>query len=171
MTLRPHLEVGYVSRAHGLAGEVGVKTFDPTSETLFDVERVLVRLRDGAELELAIDSIRSTPKEQLVSFETIEDRTSAEKLVGATVFAFRDDLEPPGEGEYFQGDLIGLAAFDEAGTPLGTVEELWETGPVPNLVIRAPGREELVVPFAEEFVPTVDVPARRLVVRPPVYEE
>ena len=54
---------------------------------------------------------------------------------------------------------------------LGRVEEVWNTGEVPNLVIRAEGREELVVPFAEEFVSTVDVPGGRLVVKPPEYLE
>jgi len=171
VTGRPHLEVGYVSRAHGLAGEVAVKTFDPGSETLFDVERVLLRFKDGSEQELTIDSIRSANKELLLGFEGVEGRTQAEKMVGGTVLVFRGDVDPPAEGEYFQGDLVGLTATDEQGHVLGTVEEIWSSGPVPNLVIRAEGKDELLVPFADDFVLTVDLPARRLTVRPPELEE
>jgi 16S rRNA processing protein RimM len=171
VTLKPHLELGYVARAHGLQGEVAVRTFDPESETLEYVQRVLVRPRAGAERVLRIESVRPTPKETLVVFEDVEGRTAAEALVGATVLAFREDLEPPAEDEYFQGDLVGLTAVDESGNVLGRVEELWSTGEVPNLVIRAEGREELVVPFAEDFVSTVDVPGGRLVVKPPEYLE
>ncbi len=171
MTLKPHLELGYVARAHSLTGEVAVRTFDPASETLDLVERVLVRPRTGPERVLRIESVRPTPKEMLVVFEGVRGRNQAEALVGATVLAFREDLEAPEEGEYFQGDLVGLTAVDEAGNVLGVVEELWSTGEVPNLVIRAPGKEELVVPFAEGFVSTVDVPGGRLVVKPPEYLE
>ncbi len=66
---------------------------------------------------------------------------------------------------------MGLTAVDASGTVLGRVEELWNTGEVPNLVIRAEGREELVVPFAEDFVSTVDVVAGRIVIKPPEYLE
>ena len=171
MTLKPHLELGYVARAHGLQGEVAVRTFDPASETLDHVERVLVRPRSGAERVLRIVSVRPTPQEMLVVFEGVKGRDASEALVGATVLAFREDLEPPAEDEYFQGDLVGLTAVDESGKVLGRVEELWETGEVPNLVIRAEGREELVVPFVDDFVSTVDIPGGRLVVKPPEYLE
>ncbi|MFL5356919.1 ribosome maturation factor RimM [Archangium sp.] len=171
MNLKPHLELGYVARAHGLQGEVAIRPFDPESETLDYVERVLVRPRSGQERVLRIESVRPTPKEMLVVFEDVDGRTAAEALVGATVLAFREDLEPPAEDEYFQGDLVGLTAVDEAGNVLGRVEELWATGEVPNLVIRAEGREELVVPFADDFVSTVDIPGGRLVVKPPEYLE
>jgi 16S rRNA processing protein RimM len=102
-----------------------------------------------------------------LTLEGIADRTAADGLVGSTVVVFREDLEPPAEGEYFQGDLIGLEAVDEAGSSLGKVEEIWNTGPVPNLVIRGPDRPELLVPFVDDFVRTVDLAAGRVVLRPP----
>ena len=165
---RQHLEVGYVARAHGLSGEVGVRTFDPASRALLEVERALLRLKDGSELELQIDSTREGGKDLLVGFEGVEDRARADGLVGATVFVFREDLEPPGEDEVFLGDLVGLKAQSESGEPLGEVAEVWSSGEVPNLVIRAPGREELMVPFAADFVVSVDVAEGRIVIRPPV---
>lgn len=171
MTLSPYLELGYVARAHGIRGEVAVRPFDPGSETLSDVERVRVRTRVGEERELRIESLRPTPKEDIIAFEGVETREQAEGLVGSTVFVYREDLEPPAEGEYFQGDLVGLTAVDEAGQELGKVVELWATGEVPNLVIRGPGKSELIVPFAEEFVPTVDIPGGKIVIRPPEYVE
>ncbi len=171
-TPRPLLELGYVARAHGLSGEVGLRTFNPGSDTLDIVERVLVRTRSGEERELRIESVRPTPKENLVGFKGVASREAAEALVGATVLVWREDLEPPAEGEYFLGDLMGLTAVDESGRELGKVVEIWETGEVPNLVIRGNGvKGELAVPFADEFVPTVELEAGRLVVRPPEYIE
>jgi 16S rRNA processing protein RimM len=170
--VKPHLEVGYVRSAHGLHGEVSVRTFDPASETLFDLERVLARRRDdGTEVELKLEAVRGGPKgDLLVSFGGVEGRTAAEGLVGSTLLAFREDLEAPAEGEFFQGDLVGLNAVDPSGTVLGVVEEIWSSGPVPNLVIRGGGKE-LMVPFIDEFVPEVDLEKRRVVVRPPELSE
>ena len=164
--MKPHLELGYVRAAHGLDGEVNVRTFDPASETLYDVERVLVKRRDGQEVELTVEGVRTAPKgDLLVMFEGIEKRLQAEALVGGTLFAFREDLEAPTEGEFFQGDLIGLQAFDPEGKLLGVVEEIWNSGPVPNLVIRG-GEKELMLPFVDEFVGEVDLEAKRVVVKP-----
>jgi 16S rRNA processing protein RimM len=169
--LKPHLELGYVARAHGLHGELAIRSFDPASTTLEEVDRVILRAKDGTERELAIEALRQASKETLVVLEGVRGRAAAEALKGATVLVFREDLEPPADNEFFQGDLVGLAAFDPEGRPLGTVEALWETGPVPNLVIRQEGKEELVVPFADEFVPEVDLAQGRLVVRPPEWTE
>lgn len=164
--MKAHLELGYVRAAHGLDGEVSVRTFDPASETLYEVERVLAKRRDGAEVELPVEGVRQAPKgDLLVMFGGVERREAAEALVGATLLAFREDLEAPAPGEFFQGDLIGLTAVDESGATLGVVEEIWNSGPVPNLVIRG-GAREIMVPFIDEFVPTVDMEARRVVVRP-----
>ncbi|GHG99015.1 ribosome maturation factor RimM [Comamonas sp. JC664] len=169
MKASPYLELGYVSRAHGLRGEVAIRALDPSSETLDSVERIFVRTRAGEEKVLRLEGLRPTPKEDIVVLEGVASRNDAEALVGAKVFVFREDLEPPAEGEFFQGDLVGLEAVDVAGNTLGRVEEIWATGEVPNLVIRAQGREELVVPFADEFVPSVDIAAGRIVIQPPEY--
>jgi len=165
------LELGYVARAHGLHGELAIKPFDPASTTLEEVDRIWVRRKDGTEQAFAIESLRQASTETLVVLEGVRGRTAAEAFKSATVLVFREDLEPPGDDEYFQGDLVGLAAFDPEGKPLGTVEELWETGPVPNLVIRDAQQVELIVPFADEFVPEVDLAAGRIVVRPPELTE
>ncbi len=171
MTPPPTLELGFVSRAHGLRGEVAIRTFDPASEALDVVERVLLHTRSGEVREVFLEAVRPTPKENIVVIEGVDSRTEAESLVGSKVFVYREDLEPPGEGEFFQGDLVGLIAVDESGAELGRVEEIWSTGEVPNLVIRAPKRPELVVPFADEFVPSVDLATQRIVIRPPEYVE
>ena len=164
--MKAHLELGYVRAAHGLDGEVTVRTFDPASETLYEVERVLAKRRDGVEVELVVEDVRQAPKgDLLVFFGGVAKREAAEALVGSTLFAFREDLEAPAEGEFFQGDLIGLTAVDPAGVTLGVVEEIWNSGPVPNLVIRGGGKE-LMVPFVDEFVPEVDMENKRIVVKP-----
>jgi 16S rRNA processing protein RimM len=160
------LVVGYVARAHGTKGEVAVRTFDPASEALDDVERLVLRSKDGKEREFEVTGCRPASKELLLTLDTVDDRPAAEALRGSTVLVYREDLEPPAEGEFFQGDLVGLRALSPQGTPLGRVEAVWNAGPVPTLVIRGEAGE-LLVPFADDFVPVVDLEAGVIHVRPP----
>jgi len=164
---RPTLEVGYVARVHGLKGELAVRTFDPDSEALMSVRRVVLRLRSGEERELLLQGARRATDATLVTLAGVTSRSSADELRGATVLVHREDLPPPAEGEWFQGDLVGLEARTPEGTPLGKVTEVWNTGPVPVLVLEGAGLEPLMVPFVDEFVPKVDLQAGVLVVRPP----
>ncbi|MFZ5438900.1 MAG: ribosome maturation factor RimM [Myxococcota bacterium] len=169
--MKPLLEIGYIARAHGLHGEVVLKTYDPESTVLEEVERLVLVTRKNETKELELASVGESPgSDLLISFRGVRHRDQAEALVGSKVHVLREDLEPPAEGEYFHGDLVGLEAFTPEGKRLGVVEEVWSTGPVPNLCIRD-GKEELLVPFAEEFVPKVELAARRLTVIPPEYEE
>ncbi len=168
--MKPDLVCGYVRKAHGLRGEVAVRTFDSGSRALLDVPRVLVRFRGGGEQEYEVDSVGEAPHgDLLLGLVGVETREDAERLVGSELAVFRDDLEAPKEGEYFQGDLIGLEAVTPDGARLGVVAEVWSTGPVPNLVIRDEGKAELIVPFVDQFVPVVDLKARRVQVNPPEY--
>jgi 16S rRNA processing protein RimM len=164
------LVVGYIARAHGIDGEVAVRTFDRDSEALDHVERVVLRARDGTEREFRVMAARPASNEALLTLESVHGRSAAEALRGSTVLVHRADLVPPTAGEFFQGDLVGLEALTPEGASLGRVEEVWNTGPVPNLVIRGPAGE-LLVPFAEDFVPRIDLEAGQIVVRPLEVEE
>lgn len=164
--MKPHLQFGYVSRAHGLHGEIVVRTFDPASSVFEEIDRVFVRTRAGEEREYEIDGVREGPKgDLLVTLKGVRRREDSEPLTGSAVFAFRDDLEPPESDEIFQGDLVGLEAFSPDGVRLGVIEEIFSAGPVPNLVIRD-GKTEHMVPLVDDFVQEIDVAAGRVVVTP-----
>lgn len=164
-------QFGYVSRAHGLNGEVVVRTFDPTSAVLDEVQTVLARLKDGAERTLVVQEHREGPGgDLLVTFKGMRRREEADQLRGAGLFVKRADLEPPADGEYFQGDLVGMLVKTPEGVTLGRVTELWNSGPVPNLVIVDEAAGELMVPFAEDFVKSVDLAERLIILVKPEFE-
>ena len=164
---RPTLEVGYVARVHGLRGELAVRTFDPDSEALTLVHRLVLRLRSGEEREVSLTAARRAADSTLVSLAGVTSRSAAEPLKGAKVLVHREALPPPAEGEWFQGDLVGLEARTPEGAPLGRVTESWNTGPVPLLVVEGAGPEPLLGPFVDDVGPEVDEQAGVLVVRPP----
>ena len=153
------LNLGYVARAHGLRGELRVQLHDPTSEALFDVEQVWL---GGKEYD--VRAARETAGAVLLSVDGIHDRDAAEALRGSVVEVAREAV-PLGEGEYFLVDLIGCLAVDESGASLGTVVAI-QNGPQDLLVLHD-DRIERLLPLVPEFLVSVDLPARKVVLAPP----
>lgn len=85
---------------------------------------------------------------------------------GALVEIRACDLAPLPEGEYYWRDLIGLDCWDEAGQPLGRLDEIWATRAHDLLVVRASG-QELLIPARGEAIVRVELEARRLILRRP----
>lgn len=169
--MKPLLQIGYIARAHGLRGEVVLKTFDPQSTAINEVDVLVLGTRAGETLELTLASVGEAPgSDLLLKFEGRTRREDVANLVGSSVSVRREDLEPPAEGEFFMGDLVGLEVVSVEGKRLGEIAEIWSSGPVPNLVIRD-GDAEQMIPFAEDFISKVDLEAKRVTVVPPVYEE
>lgn len=169
--MKPLLQIGYIARVHGLRGELVLKTFDPSSTAINEVDVLVVVTRDGREHTLELASVGEAPGgDILLRFEGMTRREHAEPYKASGVFVRREDLEPPAEGEFFLGDLVGLEAVTAEGQRLGEVAEIWSSGPVPNLVIRE-GAAEQMIPFAEEFVTKVDLPGKRVTVVPLSFDE
>lgn len=159
------VSVGRIARAHGVRGELAVRSEAPRESALLRVRKI--RIGDA---ERELESARAANAEVLIRVRGVADRTAAEALKGQDVSVPRADLAPSEPGEYYFADLVGLMAHDEAGRELGQVKGLWETGPVPVVVI-GEGERELLVPFAEDFIVAVKPEEGRLVVRPPEYSE
>jgi 16S rRNA processing protein RimM len=73
------------------------------------------------------------------------------------------ELQPD---EYYWSDLIGLSVFDESGRLLGRVIRILPTGADDLLVLERDGRE-ILLPFLEEVVQSIDLEAGRVVAAPP----
>jgi 16S rRNA processing protein RimM len=97
----------------------------------------------------------------------VADRNSAEALKGATVQVRRAHFPPLDDGEFYWIDLIGHAVENLRGESLGEVTGLMDNGAHPILRVALPGSEkahELLIPFVDQFVTSVDSAAKRILV-------
>jgi 16S rRNA processing protein RimM len=156
--------LGVVIGAHGLGGEVKVKTFTAHPEN-FEAYGVL---RDKTGRQFRIAGMRA-PKADIVvaRFDEIKNRDAADALKGTELFVAREALPPPDEDEFYHADLIGLAVEDESGNPLGVVGGLHNFGAGDVLAVARSDGDELFLPFTRENVPIIDMKAGRVVVAPP----
>ena len=152
--------IGTVVGTHGVRGTVRVKPAGTGEHLREGVSPVVAGIRR------AIKNARLTPKGFLLNLKGIDDRRAAAALGGEDLLLDRAELDSPEMGEFYVGDLVGLAAIDDAGTRLGEVAETFETAAHEVLVVRAEAGN-LLVPFTMEHVPGVDLGSGRITVRPP----
>jgi 16S rRNA processing protein RimM len=158
-----HILLGRIAAAHGVRGEVLIHTFTGRPEDI----AAYGPLDDGAGRSFKLKVVRVTPKGGVVAaIAGIGDRNAAEALKGTPLYVGRDRLPAPAEGQFYHADLIGLAAVDPKGRPVGEVVAVRNHGAGDILEVRVAetGRTELVA-FTDAFVPEVDLKTRRVVVR------
>ncbi len=156
-----------MARAHGIQGEVAVRAFDPGSETL-DQRGARARAHPLGRGARAAHRVRAAHAQgghrRHRGRGVARGRRGAGGRRRASSTARTWSLPP--RASTSRATWWGSPPWTRRAQELGKVEEIWNTGEVPNLVIRAEGKPELIVPFADEFVPTVDVPGGKLVIRP-----
>ena len=133
-----------VAGAHGIKGELRLKLFSDSAESLSGHAKLYV---GGAERRLL--SIRDSGKTAVARLEGVEDRSAAEALRGSLVEIDRSALPPLEEGEYYHADLIGLPAVDGEGGLVGVVAAVENYGAGDLLEIERGGGKSSLIPFKE----------------------
>jgi 16S rRNA processing protein RimM len=133
-----------VAGAHGVKGELRLKIFSDSVESLSHHKKLFV---GGVERRLLF--VRDGGKAAVARFEGVSDRSEAEALRGSLVEVARAELPPLEEGEYYHADVIGLPAFDREGTPLGIVSAVENFGAGDLLEIAREEGGTSLVPFRE----------------------
>lgn len=162
------VRVGEFGRAHGLKGEVRLKS--ATAEP--DAIASYGPLRGGDGRVYRISTARSVPGSApdllIARVEGIDSRESAEALNRLPLFADRAHLPPPeDDDEFLAADLVGLAVEDTGRRALGTVIGAVDYGAGDLLEIRRERGGSVLLPFTKAFVPAIDLAGRRLVADPP----
>lgn len=155
--------VGAVAGAFGVRGEARLKSFCADPEAI----GTYGPLEDESGRRFEIRLTRPVKGGFAARLSGVATREAAEALRGTRLYAPRDRLPPLPEDEFYHADLVGLDVVDTGGSPLGRVRAIHDHGAGDILEVRGPGGGELLLPFTEAVVPTVDVAAGRIVADPP----
>lgn len=150
------IELGYVSKAHGLTGEVEVKLNWAQSRSLAELDEVLVTPRNQPPRSCRVEQVRRTPKGFLLKLEGVEGRIAAEALRGAIVGAYREALPSLDEGEYYLRDLVGAEVVAPDGT-VGQIVRVHVYPSVDSAEVELPGGERRELPLLDQWIESVDV--------------
>jgi 16S rRNA processing protein RimM len=161
------LVVGRVGKPHGLRGEVTVEVRTDSPELRFAPGTVLTT-DPPMPRPLVVETMHWHSGRLLLAFEGVLDRSAAEALRNVRlVIDVPDDEVPEDPEEFYDHQLVGLAAVTVGGVEVGVVNEVLHLPSQELLALRTPDGREVLVPFVAEIVPQVDLPAGRVVLDPP----
>lgn len=161
------IQVGHITGAYGLRGGVRVTPYSMDADALLSVKTWWI---DKPSLRtVQVRNAKYHSGDVTATLVDVTDREVAEALKGATVQVSRSDFPELPEDEYYWTDLIGLDTVNLQGEALGKVTDMLHNGaqsilritpvPDPNAAPDAKAPERLV-PFVDQYVKTVDLPAR-----------
>ncbi|WP_406250026.1 ribosome maturation factor RimM [Microbacterium sp. M] len=173
---RNQLRVGRLVKAHGLKGALKLELYTDNPEG---------RFIPGAEFTLQVPEAspwhgktitvreyRVMNGNPVVFFDDIADRDAAEGLVRAILWIDQGDIEPE-DNAWYDHQLTGLDVVRDEQV-IGRVVRIDHLPSQDLLIVRPTGSDaEIMVPFVEAIVPTVDIEAGRVIVTPPagLFEE
>ena len=158
MSSESRVTLAAVAGAHGIRGEVRLKIF---AESLDSLKRH--KQFEAAGRTLTLTSLKPGKPDATARFAEIDSREAAEALRGTVLTVARGDLPALAEGEYYHSDLVGLPVSATDGTAIGTVAAVENFGAGDILEIEKPDGKRFMVPFRAEAVPEV---GERVVVDP-----
>lgn len=147
------VQMAVIGAAHGIKGELRVKTF--TGDPLALADYGLLHARDGRTFQIL--DIRPAGSVVVVRFKGVGDRNAAEALAGTELFVDRSMLPDDGEeDEFYHADLIGLDVRDDTGV-IGRVVAVHNFGGGDILDVTLAGRKGVLIPFTQAAVPHVSI--------------
>lgn len=146
------VQLAVIGAAHGIKGEVRVKTYtgDPLDLGSYGL------LYDVSGKSYEILSIRPSKTVVVVRFAGVDDRNAAEALNGKELYVDHAQLpQDLDEDEFYYTDLIGLTVRDSAGAFYGKVSAVFNFGGGDVLEIKESGKKPVLIPFTLVSVPEI----------------
>ena len=156
--------VGVITGAHGIKGEVKLKSF--TSEPLSIGRYGPLQSASGQRFE--ITKLKAAKDDFIASLKSVNDRNEAEMPKGIELFVAREKLPKLEAYETYAHDLMGLDVVLENGGTLGKLVGMPNYGAGDLLEVAVDGNSETVlIPFTNAFVPQNDFTNGKIIVNLP----
>src|SRR5438132_11631495 len=156
--------VARIGAAHGVRGAVKLWTF--TEDPLAVKHYGPLMTKDGAR-QFEVAQVREAKDHLVATLKGIATREDAERLNGLELYIAREKLPATDADEYYHADLIGLAAVNAANEPIGRVIAIHNFGAGDIIEIAPPQGTNMLLPFTNAVVPTVDLAGGCVVIELP----
>jgi len=159
------IPLGKLVSTHGIRGWLKLRTHNLQSP-LLDSAREIVLEKDGVRSRHFLQLSKTQKDNVLVQLKGIDGIDIAKTLVGSTLLVDEEALQPPGPGEYYYYQALGLNVFDTRGVWIGKVTRIWFKKGGDLYVVSGASREYLI-PAIKEVVEKIDIPGKKMIINPP----
>ena len=159
-----YITIAQLSKPFGLKGEIRAFSMTSFPEERFRKGQKVYARKEGKEtIPLTIERVRMQGDALILLFAECHSVEEVEGLKTYYLDMDKAEADIP-EGYYRFADLIGCKAMDEEGNELGEVLSVTSYAPTKNLKIKKADGKSFYVPFLDQFVPTVDIEKKIIVI-------
>lgn len=153
--------LGVITGAHGIKGEVKVKSFTEIPSDIAGYGE----LTDKTGSKVFSLKVTGKIKDDLrVKVKGIDDRNAAEAIRGTELYIPRSILPELDEEEFYFSDLIGLDVKDEDLNVIGKVNGVYNFGAGDIIEVNIAGKLEML-PFTKQYVPDISIKNGYIIVK------
>ena len=131
--------IGKIVNAHGIKGDVKVKSFTMNPADVCSYTPLLKS--DDSELKIKLRSAGNSDV-IIAHIDGVNDRTTAEGLKGTEIFTLKSSIIDEDSDEILLSDLIGFKILNNDSKEIGEVVDILNYGAGDILEIRLYGREK-----------------------------
>lgn len=162
----------YVTVARLLSTQGLKGAFHAASLTSFPEERFRLRTKlslhdpkTDARKDVTLNYVRIAGNGLVLGFEEIPSIDEAEQYLKWDVDLEKEKAPMP-KGSYRLADLIGCEVRDSSGKKLGVVSDVFSYSPTWTFRVSREGEKDFFVPFIDDFVKSIDIENKVIVIEP-----
>ncbi len=154
-------QLGYVSKVHGLRGEVNIVLDVDYPEDYEDLKHLFLEQKSRLVPYFLEHFVLQPGNKALAKFEELDSIDQVENLVGSEVYLPITALAPLEEGQYYFHELIGFEVFDETKGLIGPIQIIYDLDTQNLLGVTHQGKEVLI-PIQDGIISKVDKAAKKV---------
>ena len=156
--------IGKIERHFGVRGEFKVRSLSDVPGRLDSLTRIHVLEPTGQIVDRTVTHVRRAGSTYIMGLAGVTTPEEAGMLRGGLIQVPRRPAATLSADVYFECDLIGMTVENERGDEVGVLETILEI-PENHVFVVRKGTEEVLIPAAKNFVTSVDLARRRMMVR------
>lgn len=162
-----YFNVGKIVNTHGIKGEVKVVRITDFEERFEPGQRLFLFKKQSDKPEIVtIKSHRKHKGFDMLLFEeygNINDVEPFKEGMLKVTDAYQTPLE---EHAYYYHEILECEVETTDGRSLGVIKEILSPGANDVWVVKSKGKKDLLIPYIEDVVKTVDVVNKRVTIEP-----
>jgi 16S rRNA processing protein RimM len=162
-SVNDYLKVGLIVGVHGIQGMLKIKSFTTNPNDIIKYGKLYDHTK-SKEFDIKIVSTAKT--NLLARIKNINDRTTAETLIGTELYIKKENLPATNENEYYYCDLIGMQVIDTNGQIYGQVITVQNFGAGDILEIQHDhSKKKIMHSFKNEIFPQIDLIKKIIIIK------
>ena len=164
MTDQVKICVGVILGAHGIRGQVRLRSLTDDPESIFKYKPLT---SEDGQREFRIKRQGISRDDYIASITGVDDRNASEALQGTKLWVDSKKLPKPKKGEFYEKDLVGLNTVDAAGKPYGKILTVHDYGAGTFFEIGTNKKDSFMLPFTDACVTEIDAEGGKVTITVP----